>query len=259
MDAIVTAGGIPGPADPLYEYTQGGYKALVDIAGKPMIQWVLDALEEAEMVRNITVVGLPEDTNLSGIKISAFIPNQGGMLDNIRGGAAKAIEINPQVNQILTVSSDIPGIRPQMVDWVVKTASETDHDIYYNIITKEVMEERFPTSKRSYIRLKGGLQVCGGDLNVIRARMALGREDIWDKIIEARKSALKQAALVGYGTLFLLLIRMLSVEGAERTAARRLGLAARALICPYAEIGMDVDKPHQLEIMREYLARPVPV
>jgi NDP-sugar pyrophosphorylase family protein len=44
MDAIVIAGGIPEPGDPLYEYTQGQPKALLDIAGKPMVQWVLDAL-----------------------------------------------------------------------------------------------------------------------------------------------------------------------------------------------------------------------
>ena len=40
MDAIVTAGGIPMPGEPLYEYTNGSPKALLDIAGKPMIQWV---------------------------------------------------------------------------------------------------------------------------------------------------------------------------------------------------------------------------
>jgi nitrite reductase/ring-hydroxylating ferredoxin subunit len=37
MDAIVLAGGIPLPEDPLYPYTQGHSKALVDIAGKPMV------------------------------------------------------------------------------------------------------------------------------------------------------------------------------------------------------------------------------
>jgi hypothetical protein len=34
MDAIITAGGIPQPDDPLYEYTQGSHKALLDIASQ---------------------------------------------------------------------------------------------------------------------------------------------------------------------------------------------------------------------------------
>ncbi len=50
MDAIVTAGGIPLPEEPLYDATQGHPKALVDVAGKPMVQWVLDALTEARSI-----------------------------------------------------------------------------------------------------------------------------------------------------------------------------------------------------------------
>ena len=58
MDAILTAGGIPQPEDPLYTYTNGDSKALLDMAGKPMIQWVLDALSDAKHVDNVIVIGL---------------------------------------------------------------------------------------------------------------------------------------------------------------------------------------------------------
>jgi len=36
MDVIITAGGIPRPKHPIYKYTKGKPKALLDIAGK---QW----------------------------------------------------------------------------------------------------------------------------------------------------------------------------------------------------------------------------
>ena len=58
MDAIVTAGGIPRPEDPLYTYSHGDSKALIDVAGKPMIQWVLDALGNAKQVDNVIIIGL---------------------------------------------------------------------------------------------------------------------------------------------------------------------------------------------------------
>ena len=58
MDAIVIAGGIPEPGDLLYEYTQGQPKSLLDICGKPMVQWVLDALNSAETVDQVVVIGL---------------------------------------------------------------------------------------------------------------------------------------------------------------------------------------------------------
>ena len=47
MHAIVTAGGAPTPKEPLYPLTRGDYKALLEIQGKAMIQWVLDALNGA--------------------------------------------------------------------------------------------------------------------------------------------------------------------------------------------------------------------
>lgn len=60
MDLIIPAGGIPRPNHPIFKYTQGKPKALLDIAGKPMIQWVLDAVGEAKSVRQVAVVGIEE-------------------------------------------------------------------------------------------------------------------------------------------------------------------------------------------------------
>jgi NDP-sugar pyrophosphorylase family protein len=161
MDVVIVAGGIPQPGEPLYEYTQGIPKAMLDIAGKPMVQWVLDALWGAERVGSIVAVGLSQDAALNFKKPVTIIPNQGGLLENVREGIKKVLEINPTAGRILTASSDIPGITPAMVDWVIARAEETEHDIYYNVIKKEVMESRFPDSNRSYIRLKD-VEVCGG-------------------------------------------------------------------------------------------------
>jgi len=253
MDAIVTAGGTPAPEDLLYPYTQGAPKALLDIAGKPMAQWVLDALSESRLVEHVVMIGLPADCGLACSKPLEFIPDQGEMLDNIRAGAKRVLEMNPVAEHALVVSSDIPAISGESVDWVAEHVLRTNEDIYYNVITKEVMEARFPGSRRSYTRLKE-MEVCGGDLNAIRCAMALDTESIWDQIIATRKNVLKQAALIGYDTLILLLLRALTLEQAVGRVTKRLGLTGRALVCPYAEIGMDVDKPHQLELLRADLA-----
>ena len=65
MDAIVMSGGIPEPEDPLYEFTQGEPKALLEIAGKPMIQWVLDAISGAESVGKVVLISLSEEGSVS--------------------------------------------------------------------------------------------------------------------------------------------------------------------------------------------------
>jgi hypothetical protein len=38
---------------------------------------------------------------------------------------------------------------------------------------------------------------------------------------------------------------------------KRLNITGKAIVCPYAEIGMDVDKLFQLELMREDLKKQV--
>jgi GTP:adenosylcobinamide-phosphate guanylyltransferase len=253
MDAIVIAGGIPTPEEPLYPYTQGKPKALLDLCGKPMIQWVLDALGGADSIDRIVIVGLSESSGIKSDKIQSFIPNQGGMLNNIRTGVRRILETNPEANHVIVASSDIPGVTPEKVDWLVNTAMQTDDDVYYCVVSRQVMESRYPSSNRSYVRLKD-VEVCGGDMNVIRSVLVEGNDELWERIVDARKNAFKQAALLGYDTLLMLLLRMITLEGAARKVSKRIKLQGRVLLCPYAEIAMDVDKPHQYELIRADLA-----
>jgi hypothetical protein len=94
-------------------------------------------------------------------------------------------------------------------------------------------------------------------MNVIRALTITGNDKLWQRIVNARKSALKQAALIGFDTLFLLFFHLITLEQGARLASKRLGIAGRAVVCPYAEVGMDIDKPHQLEMVRADMARRV--
>ena len=249
MDAVLTAGGIPKPDEPLYPYTQGKSKALLDIAGKPMIQWVLDALGGSSKINNVIIIGLTADSGVTCAKPLSYLPNQGGMLANIVAGVDKALELDPKTEHILVVSSDIPAITAPMVDWVVEAASRRDEDIFYNLIPREVMEKRYPGSKRSFTHLKDAV-VCGGDMHVVSTETVTKNQEIWNKLIETRKNVFKQAALIGFDTLFLLLTRLITLDEAMERVRRKLNISGRGILCPYAEVGMDVDKPHQLEMMR---------
>ena len=66
MDCIISAGGVPQSDDLLYELTQGRPKALLDLAGKPMVQWVVDALAASPNIDRIVLVGLSEADGLRG-------------------------------------------------------------------------------------------------------------------------------------------------------------------------------------------------
>ena len=249
MDAIVTAGGIPLPEDPLYTYTNGDAKALVDIAGKPMVQWVLDALSEAETIENVIMIGLSPKSGVTCKKPMHYVSNQGRMLANVVAGVRKSMEINPKTEYVLVVSSDIPTITAEMVDWCVETAMQTQDELYYGIIPREVMEARFPESRRTFTKLKD-VELCGDDMHVSHISMATEHLDLWEELIGNRKSPLKQAATIGFGTLFRVATRSIALDDLVATVCKRVGIKGRPIIWDRAEPGMDVDKPHQLEIIR---------
>ncbi len=254
MDAIITAGGIPQPGDPLYTYSKGDSKALIDIAGKPMVQWILDALGDAKKVDNIIVIGLSPKSDLTCKKPLHYISNQGRMLANIVAGVNKSIELNKKTEYVLIVSADIPTLKADMVDWLVKTAMQTRDDLYYGVCPREVMEARFPTSRRTYTKLKD-VEVCGADINVIHVNQTTQHLDTWEELIGNRKSPLRQAAVIGLDIAFKYLTRQFTLQELVQRVSKRIGIKGRAIIWSQAESCMDVDKPHQLELMREDFAR----
>lgn len=254
MNAIVTAGGIPQPSDKLYAYSNGDSKALIDVAGKPMVQWVLDALGDAKKVDHVILIGLSPKSGLTCKKPLHYVSNQGRMLANITAGVNKSLELNPKGEYVLVVSADIPALKGEMVDWLVKTCMQTKDDLYYGVCPREVMESRFPESNRTYTKLKD-MEVCGADINVTHVRMVTEHLDTWEQLIGNRKSPLRQAGVIGFDTLIQFAFRQFTLQGLVERASERIGIKGRAIIWDHAEPCMDVDKPHQLELLRRDLAQ----
>jgi GTP:adenosylcobinamide-phosphate guanylyltransferase len=254
MDAILLAGGVPAPDSALYPYTQGEPKATLMIGDNFMIQWVLDALNQADTIEGIIVVGCEEmQEELTSHKIIGFKPDRNDIILNFSQGADAILEHNPKAESVVVVSSDIPMLTPESVNWVINSSLVSVKDIHYCVIDQTQMEQRVPESARSYVKLRDK-NVCGGDLSIINLNLYADRKDFWRKIFQARKSYLHQASLIGFDILIMLLLRRLTFDDVVEKVTRRLDITGQGLICPYPEIGMDVDKPHQLELARRVLS-----
>ncbi len=255
MDAIVLAGGVPAPESPLYPFTKGKPKAALEIGGKTMLHWVLDALEGAKTINRIVVVGCEDlQAEFQGTKVVNFQPAGDDMMSNFKTGADAILEINPVADRVAVVSSDIPLITPESVNWVINKSLESDHELYYFVIDQATMESKYPESGRSYTGLKE-MKVCGGDLSVVKLDLYTKKKEFWGKITRARKSVLRMAGLIGIDILLLLFLRRLTLDEAVNKVTRRLNITGKGLLCPYAEIGMDIDKPYQLELAQRELGR----
>jgi CMP-2-keto-3-deoxyoctulosonic acid synthetase len=226
---------------------------MIEIAGKPMVQWILDALGDANDIDYVLVVGLNPDCDLTCDKPLRFIPDQKDLLKNAVAGLEHARARNLDAGYVLFTSSDIPTITSEMIDWRVAEIQKHKQDIHFTVVERQTMETRFPDANRSYVKLKD-YELCSGDLHFARAAL-IERDQIWARLIAARKNALKQATLLGFDLLLLLLLGRMTLKDAERRVSERLGVSGQVCISPYAELAMDVDKPHQLEIVRQELSK----
>lgn len=255
MDVVILAGGGLDQEDPLFPFIPEGVpksKAFITLQGKPILQWVLEALESSRNIENMILVGQSEKNGFTSAKPMVHLPDTGSMIDNIISGVTYSSQLNPASTHTLIASGDIPMVEPHMVDWVIQNAEKKPVDIAYQVITDEVMEGRFPGSNRTFAPLKD-VRVCGGDLSVISHAVVTQNTALWKQLTDARKSVFKQAAIFGPRLLIGILLRQLELEQVASYLGKRLGLQAKAVVCPYAEVAMDIDKPHQLELVRQEL------
>lgn len=251
--AMVLAGYSSEKPDPLALAVGRQRKSLIDVAGKPMVSWVVSALRKSSRVGKIAVVGvMPEDGLDLGSDI-LYVPNQERHFDNIMAGISALQQAEPSSGSILVTSADIPLLRAETVDWVVDRFEQLRADFVYTIVEQRVMETQYPGAARSYVPIAEG-KFCGGDLHYVRASVARNNEELVRKLLERRKNAFQQIRLAGFGTIIKFLFRRLTIRDAERVASRLMQCNARALNAPFADLGMDVDKPHQLDMVRRLLA-----
>ena len=170
------AAGVPREGEPLYPLTRGLSKALLPVAGKSMLQWVLEALAAARSIGRVVVVG--PRTDLPFPRELHYLEGGGDYLANLRAGARRLLELDPGVERLLVVSADIPALTSEHVDWIVAQAQAGDHDLCYCVIDRQAMEAAFPGCRRTFYRFRDR-EVCGGDLGRgPHLRLRRGLEDL---------------------------------------------------------------------------------
>jgi len=246
IDAIVLAGApVPdgmGAAD--------GYssRAMVALGHKTMLQWVVDALRGSQFVGRIIAVG---DVAADGLDM--VLESGPSLVENIKRG----IDALAAKQYVLAVSSDIPLLTPEAVDDFVTRAAKLNVDMAYPIIPRAHCEARYPGLKRTYLTTADGA-FTGGNMILVSPKFV---EQNWEAIARshaARKHVWKLARMIGLGVLLRVLAAravpgVLRLSMLEEAASRMLGARVAAVVSAYPEIGEDVDKPSDVDAVREIL------
>lgn len=261
MDAIVIAGGTPQPSDKLFSYSNGKPKAMIPIGDRPMIVWVLQAFSLANGVDDLIVVGIDDENDQQSLQREVnqqltFLPNTGGLVSNGLAGLEHVYQKHGSHVNVIGCSSDIPHMQAHMIDDLIKLCQPLDRILYYAAITPDLMESAYPNAKRTYANFSDQ-PLAGCDIFVSTTKLLETNRDLWRKVVNARKNPLAMAWTIGFKTLFKLAIGRLSVQDATALAGRLLEAdqPIGVVYPPYAQLAMDGDKPHQIDILREKIAK----
>ncbi|NJN54852.1 MAG: NTP transferase domain-containing protein, partial [Anaerolineae bacterium] len=211
---------------PHYEYTQGEPKALLDMHGRTLLERVVDAAQESKYIEDVIVVGLGSDRGMTFQRPVIHLPDHGSLVQNGIAGLNWISQNKPQATHFFGASGDVPLLSGTIIDDLIETCRPFEYGVYYNFVTRQAMEKRFPHSTRTYVKLKG-LEVAGGDIAVMSTQLGQ-QQELLETLANARKHAWKIARIVGLRMLLKLLFRQVSLEDIETTSPSPRGNARQS-------------------------------
>lgn len=246
MDAIVLAG---GPRDELAARTPGApNKAFVEINGVTLVERTLRALRASSSVGRIVVVAPPEAGASAALSLADELRPDGVRIrDSLRSGLAGS----DRDAELLVSASDLPVLTPDAIDDFVARARAAGADLTYGCLEKATHLAAFPEAPHTWAHLRDG-DYCGTGFITMRPRVWNALEAVIERLGEARKNPLKLASLFGWRILWRYALRRLTIAQAEARASYVIGAPVRAIVSPYAEIGINVDRLSDIALAEKF-------
>ena len=153
---------------------------------------------------------------------------------------------------ILLGSADVPLITPESVAALCQAARQRSADVAYPVCEKQVVEERLGVSKRTYVKL-GALTVTGGNVFWLKRSLMIEQGALLQQLFKLRKNPLGLARLFGLPFMLRLLLGWLDLAGVERHLSRLFSGNLCAMVLPFPELAVDLDKEADLDFFTKYL------
>lgn len=251
MNAVTTILLAGGPHDALAEHTPGApNKAFVEIAGVTLVERTLRALRSAPSVGRIIAVAPPEAHGSPALALANECRPDG---ERIRDSLRSGLRDLPSDEDLLVSTSDLPVLTAESIEDYLARAREKDADLTYGCIEKRTHLAKYPQVPHTWAPLRGGTY-CGTGFITIRPRVFPSLERFIEELGRARKNPLQLARLFGWDVLFRFALRRLSITQAEARASQVIGARVCAVISPFAEIGVNVDRVSDIPLAERLLA-----
>jgi CTP:molybdopterin cytidylyltransferase MocA len=223
-------------------------RVMVDIAGKPMYRYVIDATRDADI--QLVIAG---DVPYDGAHIRVDAGDS--LVDTLLNGIAA---LPPAISQVLVLTADIPFITATSIDAILKNAPNAD--FVYTIIPMDICKASFPDAERTSLKTAEG-EFTGGNIVLINPDFVRNNEAVIRESFERRKDVLALGKLLGLDVIFRLLLSrlfpsLLPINALESAVSRLVGNASvKALVVTDAAVGTDIDSASDVAMARKVLGK----
>ena len=235
--AVVLAGS-RGPEDPVAAAAGVSHKAFAGLAGRRMIDHVLDALAAAPSVSAIIVVIEADAPALGRDDVRRIDAAPSPSLSALAGFEAAA-------PPVLVTTADHPLLTAEIVEHFLAAARANGADVTAGVALRPVVEQARSSARRTYLRFRDG-EASGCNLFALMTPRAGAALAFWRQLEADRKRPWRMAWTLGPGTLLRYALGRLTMAGAAAALGRAAGCRAAMIALPFPEAAHDVDKPEDL-------------
>jgi molybdopterin-guanine dinucleotide biosynthesis protein A len=249
VNAVVLGGS--GAVDerlaPIY---RGPSKGLIEVAGRPAVQYVLGALRASPAIHRIALAGPPallEDP--SAALADVRLAEAETIVDKL-GAAAAAFGDG---RKLLMATCDIPTVTPDVIADLVALCP--DESVFFHpLVTEAAARRDFPKHKWRFLRLRDGMVVTT-NVAIIDPQWLARRPDLAVMIEQLRRHPVRMALRWGLGFVLRFELGVLSLDYCERFFSRFLQAPVRGAITEHTQLAMDLDRPEDVPMLEAWLGR----
>ena len=252
--ALVMAGSRPG-GDPFALAMGVSHKALIEVAGVPMLVRVVRSLRAARTVERIVLCAIDAATLEESAELAAALA--AGELTLVAGQRTPSTSVlgfldsDPSL-PLLVTTADHPLLTAEIVDEFCTRALATAADVAVGLAPAEAVAATFREGQRTLLRFREG-SYCGCNLYAFLTPEARRAAAAWVQVEQHRKRPWRIVGALGPAVLLRFVLGRLTLREALELASRRIGVKASAVLLAHARAGFDVDKKSDLRIADAFL------
>ena len=248
ITAVVLAGSRPG-TDPFTAAHGTDLKALIPIAGKPLVRWPVEALLASPRIGSVLLLSQQPD------RLGATVPQDERLRADRSGetiaATLQALCADPSTEwPVLVTTADHALLDPAMIEEFVAGAAGAD--IAIGVVERRILRARFPDAQRTWLRFRGGAY-SGANLFLLGSPKAGSAIELWRSVEQDRKKGWRLLWQLGPALFAGALLRQRSLQQVLDAVGKRLSLDVRAVELSDPLACVDVDKDADFKLVEPIL------